>query len=214
MNGSKRYTVTCLDRHTDPDRVNWDNVPVADISEYRWLDGGYEPQTAAQLVFIPDSGFVLKMTCRESDPKAVYHAYMDPVYTDSCLEFFARYVNGDDRYINMEMNANGALLSAIGASREGRVPVADITGGSVPRVKPLETGSADTWGVIGYIPLDFLKAAYGADVSVIKSGYTFYGNFYKCGDDTQVPHYGMWNPVDLPKPDFHRPEFFGTLVIR
>ena len=38
-------------------------------------------------------------------------------------------------------------------------------------------------------------------------------NFYKCGDKTAVPHFLSWNPVEVPSPDFHRPEFFGELII-
>jgi hypothetical protein len=37
------------------------------------------------------------------------------------------------------------------------------------------------------------------------------GNFYKCADGTDSPHYVTWNPVQTPTPDFHRPEFFGEL---
>ena len=36
-------------------------------------------------------------------------------------------------------------------------------------------------------------------------------NFYKCGDLLQTPHFLSWNPIDLPKPDFHCPQFFGLL---
>jgi len=36
-------------------------------------------------------------------------------------------------------------------------------------------------------------------------------NFFKCGDDTQQPHFLSWQPIDTPRPDFHRPEFFGFL---
>ena len=35
--------------------------------------------------------------------------------------------------------------------------------------------------------------------------------FYKCGDKLQTPHFLSWNPIDLPKPDFHCPAFFGLL---
>ena len=38
-------------------------------------------------------------------------------------------------------------------------------------------------------------------------------NLYKCGDKTAVPHFLSWNPVEVPAPDFHRPEFFGTLIL-
>ena len=42
-------------------------------------------------------------------------------------------------------------------------------------------------------------------------GKTFRANFYKCGDMLSVPHYVTWNPVGTPKPDYHRPEYFGEL---
>ncbi|MDU5344496.1 MAG: carbohydrate-binding family 9-like protein, partial [Prevotella bivia] len=44
------------------------------------------------------------------------------------------------------------------------------------------------------------------------SGLTMKANFYKCGDKTDQPHFLSWQKVDLPKPDFHRPEFFGTII--
>ena len=39
------------------------------------------------------------------------------------------------------------------------------------------------------------------------------GNFYKCGDATEMPHYLSWNPIQTERPDFHRPEFFGELYL-
>jgi hypothetical protein len=38
------------------------------------------------------------------------------------------------------------------------------------------------------------------------------GNFYKCGDKLPVPHYLSWAPIATPRPDFHRPEYFDTLM--
>lgn len=37
------------------------------------------------------------------------------------------------------------------------------------------------------------------------------GNFYKCGDMLQTPHYLSWSPIRLERPQFHCPQFFGTL---
>jgi hypothetical protein len=45
-------------------------------------------------------------------------------------------------------------------------------------------------------------------------GKTIKGNFYKCGDKTSVPHFLSWNPIILPSPDFHRPDFFGEFSFR
>ena len=39
-------------------------------------------------------------------------------------------------------------------------------------------------------------------------------NFYKCGDETLHPHFGCWNPVVAEEPNFHLPEFFGTLLCK
>jgi hypothetical protein len=39
------------------------------------------------------------------------------------------------------------------------------------------------------------------------------GNFYKCADATDQPHYVSWNPIKTEKPDFHRPEFFGEIYL-
>ena len=40
----------------------------------------------------------------------------------------------------------------------------------------------------------------------------FFGNFYKC-DESLHPHFGSWNPIEAPAPDFHRPECFGKLML-
>ncbi len=36
-------------------------------------------------------------------------------------------------------------------------------------------------------------------------------NFYKCGDKLRTPHFLSWNKIEIEKPDFHRPDFFGEL---
>ena len=47
--------------------------------------------------------------------------------------------------------------------------------------------------------------------SIIVDGKEIRANFYKCGDELDKPHYLSWNPINLEKPNFHCPEFFGTL---
>ena len=39
------------------------------------------------------------------------------------------------------------------------------------------------------------------------------GNLYKCGDETDHPHYACFHNIDWAKPDYHRPEFFATFVL-
>lgn len=67
------------------------------------------------------------------------------------------------------------------------------------------------WAVQYSIPFTFIEKYFGK--LDIKSGYRLEGNFYKCGDETKYPHYGCWNPIKISSPDFHRPEFFGDLIL-
>ena len=193
--------------------IDWSTVPAAEIDCYRWLTG-YAPRATAQLVYVEGEAFVLRMTCRENAPRAVCTEYNQPVYTDSCLEFFAIWDNTSDRYVNMEMNARGTLLSNIGADRHGRTPIRDLCGEIFPVTGEMADGA---WTVTATVPLSMLASLYGTDAAVLAdkltAGYAFRGNFYKCGDNTEIPHYGMWNPVGTEKPDFHRPEYFGTLIL-
>ncbi len=205
--GKNIYRVKTLPAGTETAAVDWSAVPAAEVKHYLWYEG-YTPAVTTQMVYVAGDRFVLRMRCAEAQPKAVYTAYMDPVYTDSCLEFFADWLS-DGRYINMEMNANGALLSCIGPDRHDRTPVRDICGDIFPVTAKVE---ADAWSVTAEIPLSMLSAILGKPVEVT-SGFAFCGNFYKCGDETHTVHYGMWSPVGTEKPDFHRPEYFGELIV-
>lgn len=209
----KQYKITRLPGGTSPAEINWSTLPVARIDNYKWLDG-YTPEAMAQLAYIEGDGFVLRMQCAEKSPLCRFRQYGDPVYTDSCLEFFADYT-GDGRYVNMEMNACGTLLSCVGAGRGNRTPIKELCDDQIFPVSSRIDN--DTWTVTALIPLTMLADIYGIPTAEfaekLVSGYTFHGNFYKCGDETPIPHYGMWSPVGTENPDFHRPEFFGELVL-
>ena len=43
---------------------------------------------------------------------------------------------------------------------------------------------------------------------------TLRANFYKCADKTKKPHFVSWQPIALPSPNFHCPEFFGEIVLK
>ena len=55
-----------------------------------------------------------------------------------------------------------------------------------------------------------LKEIFG--LSEIDENTAMTGNFYKCDENAGAP-FGSWAPITAPKPDFHRPEYFGKIVI-
>lgn len=134
-------------------------------------------------------------------------------WEDSCCEFFVA-DPFDGTYYNFELTCVGSLLSAKGAGRQDRVKLDPAVLSNVIRYSSLEkrptviSGRILGWTVVMLIPFKLI----GVDPDNLPV--SLRGNFYKCGDLTAHPHFLSWNPVGTPKPDFHRPEFFGELLLR
>ena len=135
-----------------------------------------------------------------------------PVWEDSCCEFFVGDPAGGT-YCNFEMNCIGTLLAARRRSREDfeRFPQDKIA--QVIRHTSLERKEYDisdtlcSWQTAICIPFSLI----GADPDNLPA--SLRANFYKCADKSAHPHFLSWNPVAVPHPDFHRPEFFGELYL-
>lgn len=187
--------------------IDFSDVPKAEINCYKWLTG-YTPEAFGQLIMIKDKGFALKMTAFEKNPKAVFQQYGDSVYQDSCLEFFVRFNKENPLYMNFEMNSNGAFLASVRTDRKNKTHIHELT--ELPVVKAEK--HAEYWTVETFFTFKQIKDLFG--ISSFNVGDIFYGNFYKCGDETEIPHYGMWSPVELENADFHQPKFFGEFIIK
>jgi len=133
-------------------------------------------------------------------------------WEDSCVEVFIQ-DPGQKTYYNFEINALGKVLACCGEDRYNRVArpaeeMAEILRfGQLENNGPLEESGVRTWRVGVLIPFHLI----GIDPENLPQ--SIRANFYKCGDKTAHPHYLSWSPIDTPKPDFHRPEFFGELLL-
>lgn len=180
------------------------------ISEFTHGTPGYEPRTSAKLVYLKDKGFICQMESEETDLRAVATEPNGETYKDSCLEFFVNFApEAGSFYLNLEGNPIGTLYCKYGKDRYGRKPLSDCGCAVVPQTRVLHTESG--WGLEFFIDLVTVRALFKKDR--FKKGDVILGNFYKCGDLTIHPHFGMWNRVETEQPDFHRPEFFGELII-
>ena len=195
----KEYTVEVAD---SPEKVRFAHL--ARIREYAW-GGGYRPRANGRLLYVPGDGFYAHLTAYEKDPRATYVNDMDPVYRDSCLEFFAEYKPGYG-YINCEVNANGAILSAYGFNREERTPLNEICG-KFPDVSIKRY--PDRWTAVIRVGDEILSTVYG-DIA-FGPGSVIRGNFYKCGDDCIEAHYGAYSRIEYAYPNFHLPDQFAVM---
>ena len=150
----------------------------------------------------------IKYYIKEKNIKALYSKDMSPVCKDSCVEFFCK-LPEQKSYYNFEFNCIGTCLAN---KREGRTqnvnPLNESQLLQIERYPSLEKQTFEEkqgsfeWELTVAIPLKLIEAE-NAD--------KIYANFYKCGDETKEPHYLSWNPIETDNPDFHRPEFFGTV---
>ena len=132
-------------------------------------------------------------------------------WEDSCVEFFVQDPDGSV-YYNFEINALGKVLACSGSGRSNRKPRPAEEMEAIARfasVKKLDTEKEglQSWRVCIIIPFELI----GVDPENLPV--KLRANFYKCGDKTAHPHFVSWNPIGTPDPDFHRPEFFGELIL-
>ncbi|MDF2835737.1 MAG: gfo/Idh/MocA family oxidoreductase [Paenibacillus sp.] len=185
------------------------------IAHYRWTPEHHGPKARAALSYTSDE-LQICLRAYETDPLTRFTAHNDPVYKDSCLEFFLQPSPEEDaRYLNLELNAAGTLLIGIGAARQNRLylrheelPPLHIRASKNQR-DPL-TGET-YWEVRFRLSLTWLASLFPTFRP--RPGAKMRGNLYKCGDETSYPHYGSWSPVRADAPDFHRSEDFGWLVL-
>ena len=198
----------------EPGPRPWMEVPALAVEHYLWLANGYAPRVEAKLCW-SEKFLYAKFRVGEKRVRVRYTKFQDPVYKDSCVEFFIdAFPTKGLGYVNFETNAAGTLLAAFGPDRAHRRPLwpEDLAGFAVESLIPGpvegEYGAAE-WTLEYRVPLALFEKLYG---QAIGPGHRAAANFYKCGDETETPHYGAWSPVRTPSPDFHRPEFFGEIV--
>ena len=152
-------------------------------------------------VKLENNTLVVVMKCEEKNPKAIYTKRNEPVYEDSCMEFFVKFDKNDENYFNFEMNANGALLCQYGKNRHER----QFIECSLVEVQVLQT--KNDWQVTLKIPETFIKQYNQSFLSSVLC------NFYKCGDKTSQPHYFSWAKILEEKPNFHCPKYFKEIKL-
>ena len=176
-------------------------------------EGAASPETSGQLVYLPGKGLEVSMVCREKNPRAIYYNPNDPVHTDSCMEAFLDCFPDLPQYgyIGLEMNANGASHCSFGTSRHVRNYVLK-RGLAHPEVviERFTQDGADYWRATCLLKTSLLEALYERNCD-FAPGHRMRGNFYKCGDHTDAPHWGSWAPVE--KVDFHVPHLFGDMIV-
>jgi len=158
-----------------------------------------------------ENNIYIRFKVNESNSKAVYTNFNEPVYEDSCVEFF---ISFDHKYYyNLEFNCIGNILGGYGANKQNRDWLKEDELKKIKTTPSLGFNKIEIikhpieWSLEAIIP----KEIFSFDKIASFNGVKAKGNFYKCGDKQVQPHYLSWNPIKSECPNFHLPEYFGEI---
>ena len=181
----------------------WEGVSKARIDCVSFSPKAINPMTTIKGVY-SDKGLTVLFQSDEKNVLARYKGVNEKPWTDSCVKiFFNPCPTLSDMYFNFELSAGGGLLIGYGEGRGNRLRC-DFT----LDIFDIETEiKSDGWIAKLTIPFSFVLS-YAEEFHNV-----FSGNFQKCGDETQSPHFVVWNEIKSNIPDFHKPEFFGKFIL-
>jgi hypothetical protein len=196
-------TYTAVYQEGDPP---WDVLKTAEIDIPHWVKPPEGLAACARLCYDREK-IKVRLQAREKKILSRFSGLIDMVCNDSCLEFF--FSPGEGRYFNIEFNPRGSMYLGYGTDRHHSYRLYIPKYRELFSVAPFSTEGG--WGVDFSVPAAFIRLY--APAFALEKGRVFPANFYKCGDETDVPHYLAWNRVEWPEPDFHRPEYFGNILL-
>lgn len=201
------------------------SVPFHKIDNTNWPGFNYKPEVVFRIAYSKEEIYI-QYRVKEKYIRAFYTEDQGSApYKDSCVEFFIIPSETDTIYYNLELNCIGVGTFAGGPNRKERTRFGAHVTSKIRRASTLakedslgkdggmgkegfETKEGDfEWSLTVALPIELFSLN---EITPL-SGRSVKANFYKCGDDLPEPHYLSWNQVGTEKPNFHTPEFFGTL---
>lgn len=193
--------------------INWREVPSLTIHEYPWYEKGLKQATSVQIAIAKDNIYI-HAKAEDKHIRSRAKKLMDPVYEDSCFEFFV--TPWDQRsmsYFNIEINCMGVLYMVWHHGAENKVQISEEQSktmtieSSLENVKDIKEET--DWELKMIVPISLLEEMSGK--SIKKD--VWHGNFYRCGGEVD-DQYAAWNPLEFEKPNYHLPMQFGKLIIK
>lgn len=171
----------------------------------------YRPLSTFTAAYTPEALYV-DFFVRCNYLRAENYQDQSTVSADSCVEVFLQ-PRPDGEYWNFEFNCIGAINASHRRVRPEPTRLSSEELAQVLRhpscgTRPFkEVEGLFTWNLLVRIPFSLMGIPRG------EAGMVIHGNFYKCASAASQPHYLSWSPIHTPKPDFHRPEFFGKIIL-
>lgn len=201
------------------DKPMWKKTEIISIAKHMGPLPSFVPTVEAKMRYDENNVYVI-FRVKDRYVQSRILEFNGNVSSESCVEFFfAPDENHPLSYFNLEINAGGTPLmfyitkpmSEIQRLKKEEIEQIEIAH-SMPRVVFPEIQEPVTWTIECRIPFSMLEKY--AKVSRPAKGVQWKGNFYKTGSRTSNPNYMTWAFVDYPRPNFHLPQYFGTIQFK
>jgi hypothetical protein len=216
-------SVYSLKRLKQPGRIDgnwnksqWDRIPALSVSNFMGKIPSFKPEVFAKLMYDDENIYAIFIV-KDRFVRCLTTIINGPVWKDSCVEFFFSPDAGlPNNYFNLEVNCGGTPLMHFNTFPDSGphilsamdISSIEIAHSMPPVVDPELTGPV-IWTLEYRIPLATIRKY--AFVSQPAKGVSWKANFYKIAENNSNPHYMTWSPVLNAEPNFHLPQFFGTL---
>ena len=218
----KKHKVFFANQPPEMDRLwddaAWGNIPALEVSCYRQESSEHRPGTQCKLLYDQNCIYGI-FRVKDQYVRCVHTGFQSEVYKDSCVEFFVQ-PKATGGYFNFEFNCGGAMIASyitdptrIAGSVKEFIPLTPEDDLQIKRYSNLppivepEITRQITWFLGFSIPFAVLEKYVGKLAEI--SGQTWRANFYKCGNETALPHWGSWSP--LRELNFHLTADFGKI---
>ena len=193
------------------DEEDWKNAPSFGDFKFPWWENGAKEQTEAKMLW--DGKFLyLSFKCDDSHIWAEYFDHNSATCRDDCAEIFWSPAPVTDKgYYMFEMNCIGNVLSVCNDLKK------DILQNKIllPHIAQTIQGTVNNdddkdSGWILEVAIRFGDYTTLTDDATPKSGDIWKIGLNRCGGKTNQ-QYSQWSPSQTDRPNFHKPEDFGTI---
>lgn len=184
------------------------------INTFPWGKPQNAPESFGNITFHSDC-FEIHMCSHEKYIRATVIEDNGNVYEDSCLEFFfSPCPEESNAYFNFEINPLGTLYVGFSptGNKEDSKPVDFSCYKQKINPKSFIDYDREYWETTFFVPHDLVRAYCPSFFN--ENQHYIKGNFYKCGDKTNCPHFAVWADINIEKidkPNFHVVEFFKKI---
>lgn len=203
----------------DWNKSQWKRIKPIEVKHIVGKVHSFQPEVKSKMMYDQANLYVI-FQVKDRFVRSVTTEYNGPVSRDSSVEFF--FSPDTDlplRYFNLEINAGGTPLmyyitkpmTELKKLTTDELKQIQIARSLPAKVDP-EITEPVTWTIEYRIPISLLSKY--ANVTQPSKGVTWKANFYKTGSKTSNPINMAWTFDYNAKNNFHRPQFFGTLVFQ